>query len=151
MVDFYSVLGVDRQARAADIRSAYRKLALQLHPDRNPGNKDAEAKFKLVSRAYSVLSDERQRQIYDRDTFRSAPRPEAWRPQTTAWFRPYQRRTATAYSVPPPFFANADHPEIQLGVTISVNTVDVSGVSCTVKFGSINIQGVPIFQRRSGV
>lgn len=150
MVDFYSVLGVDRQARAAEIRGAYRKLALQLHPDRNPGNKDAEAKFRLVSQAYSVLSDERQREIYDRDTSRSSPRPESWRPQTTVWVRPGQRRAATAWSPPAPFFATVDHSEIQLGIAIPVHSTSTSeGMPVTVKFGSVNIQGFPIFRRRS--
>jgi len=63
--DYYEVLGVARDAAAADIKKAYRKLALQLHPDQNPGNKEAEAKFKEAAEAYDVLGDEEKRKKYD--------------------------------------------------------------------------------------
>src|ERR1700742_4839404 len=64
--DCYELLGVARNANAEDIKKAYRKLAMQLHPDRNPGNKDAEHKFKEVSAAYQILSDYERRAAYDR-------------------------------------------------------------------------------------
>jgi molecular chaperone DnaJ len=64
--DFYQVLGVDKKATAEDLKKAYRKLAMQYHPDKNPGNKDAEHKFKEVSEAYEVLKDEQKRAAYDR-------------------------------------------------------------------------------------
>ena len=54
--DYYEVLGVDRNASEADLKKAYRKLAKQYHPDINPDNKEAEAKFKEISEAYAVLS-----------------------------------------------------------------------------------------------
>ncbi len=63
--DYYSILGVSRSATAAEIKSAYRKLALQYHPDKNPNNKEAEETFKEISAAYEVLSDEKKRQQYD--------------------------------------------------------------------------------------
>lgn len=63
--DFYKVLGVDRSVTQADLKKAYRKLARQYHPDSNPGDTVAESKFKEISEAYSVLSDEQQRQEYD--------------------------------------------------------------------------------------
>ncbi len=63
--DFYSVLGVDKSVSPADLKKAYRKLARQYHPDSNPGDAKAEARFKEISEAYSVLSDEEQRQEYD--------------------------------------------------------------------------------------
>jgi molecular chaperone DnaJ len=63
--DYYAALGVPKDADAATIKKAYRKLATELHPDKNPGNADAEAKFKEVSEAYDVLSDTKRRTEYD--------------------------------------------------------------------------------------
>ncbi len=64
--DYYVVLGVRREATAEEIKKAYRKLALQYHPDRNAGDKAAEEKFKEASEAYQVLSDPEKRELYDR-------------------------------------------------------------------------------------
>ena len=64
--DYYATLGVARDAGADDLKKAYRKLAMQFHPDRNPGNKQAEAQFKDVSEAYEVLKDDQKRAAYDR-------------------------------------------------------------------------------------
>jgi molecular chaperone DnaJ len=63
--DYYATLGVDRQAPLADIKKAYRKLARKYHPDLNPGDKSAEAKFKEIQEAYSVLSDPKKKSQYD--------------------------------------------------------------------------------------
>ncbi len=63
--DYYKIMGVDKHATAKDIKAAYRKLARQYHPDVNPGNKSAEAKFKEVNEAYEVLGDEAKRKKYD--------------------------------------------------------------------------------------
>lgn len=63
--DYYEVLGVDRSAGEADLKKAYRKLAMKYHPDRNKGNADAEKKFKEASEAYDVLRDPQKRQRYD--------------------------------------------------------------------------------------
>src|SRR4051794_41716899 len=63
--DYYAALGVPKDASAADIKKAYRKLARDLHPDKNPGDKAAEDKFKTVSEAYDVLSDDSKRKEYD--------------------------------------------------------------------------------------
>ena len=64
--DYYATLGVARDAGAEDLKKAYRKLAMQYHPDRNPGDKQAEAKFKEVNEAYDVLKDDQKRAAYDR-------------------------------------------------------------------------------------
>jgi len=64
--DYYEVLGVSRNASEQEIKSAYRKMALQYHPDRNPGNQEAEEKFKEAAEAYAVLSDSQKRAQYDR-------------------------------------------------------------------------------------
>ncbi len=63
--DYYKILGVERKASAYDIRKSYRKLAMQFHPDKNPGDKKAEDKFKEINEAYQVLSDEKKRARYD--------------------------------------------------------------------------------------
>ncbi len=63
--DFYEILGVSKSANADEIKRAYRKLALQYHPDKNPGDKAAEDKFKEAAEAYECLSDNQKRQIYD--------------------------------------------------------------------------------------
>lgn len=67
--DYYEVLGVDRNASANDIKKAYRKLAIQYHPDKNPGDKEAEEKFKEAAEAYSVLSDADKKARYDQFGF----------------------------------------------------------------------------------
>jgi len=64
--DYYELLGVSRDASADELKKAYRKLAMQHHPDRNPGDKKAEEKFKEISHAYDVLQDDQKRAAYDR-------------------------------------------------------------------------------------
>ncbi len=64
--DYYELLGVARNCSADDLKKAYRKLAMQYHPDRNPGNHEAEHKFKEIGEAYGILSDDQRRAAYDR-------------------------------------------------------------------------------------
>src|SRR4030042_7070261 len=64
--DYFRILGVSRDASEEEIKKSYRKIAMLYHPDRNPGNKEAEEKFKLASEAYEVLRDPEKREIYDR-------------------------------------------------------------------------------------
>ena len=69
MRDLYEVLEVDKQASSSELKKAYYRLAKKYHPDHNPGDKDAEEKFKEASNAYSILSDDDQRARYDRFGF----------------------------------------------------------------------------------
>src|ERR1700720_821620 len=63
--DYYATLGVDKKASAEEIKKAYRKLARQYHPDRNPGDKKSEERFKEISQAHDVLGDPEKRKLYD--------------------------------------------------------------------------------------
>ena len=63
--DYYEILGVSKNASLQEIKSNYRKLAIQYHPDRNPGSTEAETNFKEAAEAYGVLSDPEKRQLYD--------------------------------------------------------------------------------------
>ena len=67
--DYYEVLGVSKSATEDEIKKAYRKIAIKYHPDRNPGDKEAEEKFKEAAEAYSILSDKQKRQQYDQFGF----------------------------------------------------------------------------------
>ncbi|MCP4369483.1 MAG: DnaJ domain-containing protein, partial [Deltaproteobacteria bacterium] len=63
--DYYEVLGLSRNASEDEVKASYRKLALKYHPDRNPGNKEAEENFKEAAEAYEVLHDPQKKNIYD--------------------------------------------------------------------------------------
>jgi molecular chaperone DnaJ len=64
--DYYEILVVEKTATDAEIKSAYRKLALKYHPDRNPGDAEAEERFKEAAEAYAILADREKRELYDR-------------------------------------------------------------------------------------
>ena len=66
MANYYDILGVDQNANEVEIKKAYRQLALKYHPDKNPGDKSAETKFKEAAEAYEVLHDPQKRAQYDR-------------------------------------------------------------------------------------
>ena len=65
MADYYEILEVTREATDTEIKKSYRRLAVKYHPDKNPGNAEAEEHFKQISQAYSILSDPQKRQMYD--------------------------------------------------------------------------------------
>ncbi len=65
-LSYYEILEVTQTADKTEIKKAYRKMAKRYHPDKNPGDKEAEQKFKLCNEAYQILSDDQQRSIYDR-------------------------------------------------------------------------------------
>ncbi len=93
--DYYKILGVDRKASADDIRSAYRKLAMKYHPDKNPGDKKAEDKFKDINEAYQVLSDEQKRARYDQlGSAYSNFRTSGGRPGDFRWDDWFQQQNA---------------------------------------------------------
>ena len=88
--DYYQTLGIDRQAGNDDIKKAYRKLAMKYHPDRNPGDKRAEQKFKEVNEAYEVLKDDEKRAAYNRfghAAFQHGGQSLAMIWRLGAWFR----------------------------------------------------------------
>jgi molecular chaperone DnaJ len=92
--DYYATLGVSRTAKPEEIRKAYRHLARKYHPDVNPGNKGAEEKFKQLSEAYEILSDEKKRKIYDQYGFYSDNLPPGG-------YGPGPSQGGPAYSPPP--------------------------------------------------
>lgn len=79
MEDYYKTLGVKKTASQEEIKKSYRKLALKYHPDKNSGNKSAEARFKKISEAYSVLSDEQKKAVYDNPNSYATMGPEPGR------------------------------------------------------------------------
>ena len=84
--DYYEVLGVARGAAETELKAAYRKLALQYHPDRNQGSKDAEEHFKEAAEAYAVLSDPQKRGAYDRFGHAGVSAQGGFDPSTFAGF-----------------------------------------------------------------
>jgi DnaJ-class molecular chaperone len=90
--DLYTLLGVSRTATAAEIKKAYRNLARELHPDRNPGNPAAEDRFKKISYAYEVLSDDDKRKLYDE--FGEIGLKEGFDPEQYRQYRAWQQRGA---------------------------------------------------------
>lgn len=94
--DYYKTLGVERKASTDDIRKAYRKLAMQYHPDKNPGDKKAEDKFKEINEAYQVLSDEQKRARYDQlGSAYSNFRTSGGRPGDFQWDDWFQQQQGT--------------------------------------------------------
>lgn len=141
MPDFYAVLGVTKAASLEEIRSAYRKLALGLHPDRNPGDKDKERRFKEISQAYETLSDEGRRSKYDmsRATPFRVPVP------VPAPF--FHGRRGFSFTPAPPQFTTSN--TVDLGKTVHVHiTPGMNGQQVQIQMGNNPIPGVYVFVRR---
>ena len=92
--DLYGILGVDRTADDKKLKSAYRKLAKKYHPDANPGDKEAEQKFKDVGEAYAILSDPEKRKLYDAYGYAAFDGSGAGQPGRTAAIPASSSRTA---------------------------------------------------------
>lgn len=130
-MEYYSELGVNHGASDAEIKKAYRKLAVKYHPDKNQGDKEAEEKFKRISEAYQVLGDEKKRQEYDRNRFKQNTGPRGggfgfdefvnnfngdfnnWRRSSNDRAKKTQGRT---HSQPP----STDHLDIRIDECISL-------------------------------
>ena len=98
-MNYYQILGLQRDVSQEEIKKAYRRIAKQYHPDSNPGNREAEKKFKEASEAYEVLSNEEKRENYDHKL-------------TTEWNKPKPTKTAenkTTVKQPFPFFSTEEN------------------------------------------
>jgi molecular chaperone DnaJ len=84
--DYYEVLGVNKKASQEELKAAYRKLAMKHHPDRNPGDAEAEKKFKEASVAYDILKDEQKRAAYDRMGHNAFNQSRWWQCWWWTWF-----------------------------------------------------------------
>jgi len=126
--DYYRLLGISPAATTAELRSAYRKLALQHHPDRNPGDPGAEERFKQINAAYQVLSDPVERAAYDR----RAPHPAASQPESQphpAASRPENRpRPAASAAKPEPLAPVPAWIWLAAGTVLVVLVAVVSGL-----------------------
>jgi len=106
VTNYYEILGIDVSASPAQIRAAYKRLAMEYHPDRNPGNKEAEEVFKLVNEAYHTLSDSLKKSRYDAILFPSyIPTPEEQR-EINKWnyYRWQQAQRNTHYVIDKEYF-----------------------------------------------
>ncbi len=92
MADYYQLLGIRQDANPTEIRTAYKKLAMLYHPDRNPGNKEAEELFKLINEAYHALADPRKRMVYDAHISYPQNTHHSSAHDTSAYWRQYHRQ-----------------------------------------------------------
>lgn len=140
MPDLYAVLGVKKTASLDEIRSAYRKLALGLHPDRNPGDKEKERRFKEISDAYETLSDESRRAKYDMG--QATP----FRVPVPAPFF-YGRRGGFSFTPAPASFTTSN--TVDLGKTVQIHiTPEMNGQPVQIQMGNVPVPGVYVFMRR---
>jgi len=141
-MDLYAVLGVTKAATADEIRSAYRKLAFQSHPDRNPGDKDKERQFKEISAAYDVLSDDAKRARYEFEQ----GRPRGPIPVPTPFFR--SGRGGFSFTPGPAMWATSARP-VNVGATVQIQiNPAMAGQTVQVQMGSVPVPGVFVFVKR---
>lgn len=130
MKNHYQILGVPVTATAEDIKKAFRKIALEFHPDKNPGNKEAEEKFKKASEAYDILSNEKKRNEYDFDLKKEDLKKERERTQQAknSQQAPYtSKREASRRSVSQqPASSGISFGQLLLGATITAAAVFVA-------------------------
>ena len=139
--DYYEVLGVDRNADDSTIKKAYRNLAKKYHPDMNPGDKDAEKKFKEASEAYEVLSNEEKRKNYDHKL-------------TTEWNKPKPTKTAenkTTVKQPFPFFSTEESFEHFFGFCPLDNKTDSGKNRKTSNTKTNPLDTTEMFERYMGI
>lgn len=100
-MDYYKILGVERNATEEEIKKAYRRLAMQYHPDRNPGDKEAALKFKQIQEAYDTLFDFGKRARYNAQRPEPKPKPKA-KPKKTSFESNIYKSDMHIYDAPPP-------------------------------------------------
>ena len=146
--DYYAVLGVDRNAKPEAIRKAYRHLARKYHPDVNPGNKGAEEKFKALSEAYDILSDEKKRKIYDQYGFYADNIPPGGYPGAGSPAGAYSTYSTGGAETAGGFdFSGFDFSDFDAGAVRSRHQPGTGGESAGGGFGSFRELFSQIFSR----
>ena len=140
-MNYYQILGLQRDVSQAEIKKAYRRIAKQYHPDSNPGNREAEKKFKEASEAYEVLSNEEKRENYDHKL-------------TTEWNKPKPTKTAenkTTVKQPFPFFSTEESFEHFFGFCPLDNKTDSGKNRKTSNTKTNPLDTTEMFERYMGI
>ena len=140
-MNYYQILGLQRDVSQEEIKKAYRRIAKQYHPDSNPGNREAEKKFKEASEAYEVLSNEEKRKNYDHKL-------------TTEWNKPKPTKTAenkTTVKHPFPFFSTEESFEHFFGFCPLDNKTDSGKNRKTSNTKTNPLDTTEMFERYMGI
>ena len=140
-MNYYQILGLQRDVSQEEIKKAYRRIAKQYHPDSNPGNREAEKKFKEASEAYEVLSNEEKRENYDHKL-------------TTEWNKPKRTKTAenkTTVKQPFPFFSTEESFEHFFGFCPLDNKTDSGKNRKTSNTKTNPLDTTEMFERYMGI
>lgn len=140
-MNYYQILGLQRDVSQEEIKKAYRRIAKQYHPDSNPGNREAEKKFKEASEAYEVLSNEEKRENYDHKL-------------TTEWNKPKPTKTAenkTTVKQPFPFFSTEESFEHFFGFCPLDNKTDSGKNRKTSNTKTNPLDTTEMFERYMGI